>query len=265
MIQVDSDDELEAEALLEMKHAKIIHHGKSALKSRPIMPRTNARRTMSGMARALSAAGMDPSRIEERAAILAKAARAKEVVGKRKRDEEMELDSDGEFGGDSDGMDLDGEDESPKRAKTNAGVVAKRAPKTDRQLAGMRDAAQAAKATKLRNLGQRERNMLAKAGESDRAIKVKKVSLDWMERRVGIDMDDVSQNTCSRESARVARRTGDEGAVYFSLWIYRLCTSVVYEVTVPEPNNKNRWVARRNDWYRQSENRNPKARDPYMS
>ncbi|KAF8602536.1 GTP binding protein 4 [Ceratobasidium sp. AG-I] len=169
----DSDDELEAEAMLEMKHAKIVHHGKSALKSRPIMPRTNTHRTMSGMARALNAAGMDPSRIEERAAILAKAARAKDVVGKRKREEEMELDSDGEFNGDSDGMELDG-DESPKRAKTNAGAVAKRAPKTDRQLVGMRDAAQAAKATKLRNLGQRERNMHAKAGESDRAIKVKK-------------------------------------------------------------------------------------------
>lgn len=36
---------------------------------------------------------------------------------------------------------------------------------------------QASKAVKLRNLGQRERNMLAKAGESDRAIKTKMVSL----------------------------------------------------------------------------------------
>lgn len=34
---------------------------------------------------------------------------------------------------------------------------------------------QASKAIKLRNLGQRERNMHAKAGESDRAIRVKKV------------------------------------------------------------------------------------------
>lgn len=36
---------------------------------------------------------------------------------------------------------------------------------------------QASKAVKLRNLGQRERNMHAKAGESDRAIKVKMVSI----------------------------------------------------------------------------------------
>ena len=34
---------------------------------------------------------------------------------------------------------------------------------------------QASKALRLRNLGQRGRNMLAKAGESDRAIKVKMV------------------------------------------------------------------------------------------
>ncbi|KAG9098471.1 Nucleolar GTP-binding protein 1 [Ceratobasidium sp. 370] len=165
----DSDDEQEAEQLLEMQRAKIAHHAKSAMKSRPIMPRTHAHRTMSGMALALTAAGLDPSRIEERAKILAKAARAKEAIGKRKRDEEMDVDEEGS----EDGMDVD-EDASPKRGKTNTGGVAKRVPRSDRQMAGMRDAAQASKAIKLRNLGQRERNMLAKAGESDRAIKVKK-------------------------------------------------------------------------------------------
>ncbi|QRV94472.1 nucleolar GTP-binding protein 1 [Ceratobasidium sp. AG-Ba] len=172
---LDSDDELEAAELLQMQKAKMSHHSKSAMKSRPVMPRVHAHRTMSGMAKALTAAGLDPSRIEERAKILAKAAIAKEAIGKRKRDEEMEVDSDGEGQGwDDDGMDVDEEDESPKRAKTNSGGVAKRVPKTDRQTAGMRDAAQASKAIKLRNLGQRPRNMLAKAGESDRAIKVKK-------------------------------------------------------------------------------------------
>ncbi|QRV79842.1 nucleolar GTP-binding protein 1 [Ceratobasidium sp. AG-Ba] len=172
---LDSDDELEAAGLLQMQKAKMSHHSKSAMKSRPVMPRVHAHRTMSGMAKALTAAGLDPSRIEERAKILAKAAIAKEAIGKRKRDEEMEVDSDGEGQDwDDDGMDVDEEDASPKRAKTNSGGVAKRVPKTDRQTAGMRDAAQASKAIKLRNLGQRPRNMLAKAGESDRAIKVKK-------------------------------------------------------------------------------------------
>jgi len=76
----------------------------------------------------------------------------------------------------SDWMDVDDEDTPNKRAKGDAGrVVAihSRAPRTNRQLAGMRDDAQASKAVKLRNLGQRPRNMLAKAGESDRAIRVK--------------------------------------------------------------------------------------------
>ncbi|CCO32364.1 putative nucleolar GTP-binding protein 1 [Rhizoctonia solani AG-1 IB] len=169
----DSDDEHEAEELLKMQKAKISHHSKSNLKSRPIMPRTGAHRTMSGMAKALTAAGYDPSRVEERAAILAKAARAKEAIGKRKRDEDMELDSDGEEQSNLDEMDVDSDEvESPKKVKTNLGT-SKRAPKTDRQLAGLKNAEQAEKAIKLRNLGQRERNMHARAGESDRAIKVK--------------------------------------------------------------------------------------------
>ncbi|CUA70612.1 putative nucleolar GTP-binding protein 1 [Schizosaccharomyces pombe 972h-] [Rhizoctonia solani] len=167
----DSDDEREAEELLKMQRAQLSHHSKSNLKSRPVMPRTAAHRTMSGMAKALTAAGYDPSRIEERAVILAKAARAKEAIGKRKREDDMEVDSDEGDDGDSDGMEVD-EDESPKRAKTNLGT-SKRVPKTDRQLAGLKNAEQAEKAIRLRNLGQRERNMHARAGESDRAIKVK--------------------------------------------------------------------------------------------
>ena len=100
----------------------------------------------------------------------------------------------------ADWMDVDGEDQSTpnKRAKANSGAAVakgKREPRSDRRLAGMRDSAvrifgfcarrrdaddvcgvqQASKAIKLRDLGQRRPNMLAKAGESDRAIKVKMV------------------------------------------------------------------------------------------
>ncbi|KAI9511196.1 hypothetical protein F5148DRAFT_1274418 [Russula earlei] len=77
-------------------------------------------------------------------------------------------------------MDVDG-GEGPgtrqKRSKANSGAVIMRkharAPRSNRQLAGLRDEAQASRAARLRNLGQRGRNMLAKAGESDRAIRVK--------------------------------------------------------------------------------------------
>ncbi|KAF5346751.1 hypothetical protein D9756_010375 [Leucocoprinus leucothites] len=89
----------------------------------------------------------------------------------------MDVDGEGDEGWeDSDNdMDVDNvEKPSKKRVKANSGnIVAKRMPRSDRTLAGTRDEAQATRATKLRNLGQRPRNMLAKAGESDRAIKVK--------------------------------------------------------------------------------------------
>jgi len=77
---------------------------------------------------------------------------------------------------DEETMEVDGEEDTPrKRAKANSGAVIARmrAPRSNRQLAGLRDEAQATKAVRLRNLGQRRRNMLAKAGESDRAIRVK--------------------------------------------------------------------------------------------
>jgi nucleolar GTP-binding protein len=121
---------------------------------------------------------------------------AKMQGAKRKRrleDEDMDVEEAGD--GDGDWMDVDGEGETPrKRAKMSSGAVVaagKRVPRTNRELAGLKDAAvsgynsqwccadhllqQASKALKLRNLGQRPRNLLARAGESDRAIRVKMV------------------------------------------------------------------------------------------
>ena len=152
------------------------------------LPRTAGLRTLSELSTSLTKAGLDPSRIEQRAELIAK---ARGVERKRKRDEEMDVDEEDEAGEDEDGegeeggdwMDVDGEGDDgrspPKRRKDNAGTAVaaagKHAPRTNRQTAGMRDQTQVSKAVKLRNLGQRERNMHAKAGESDRAIKVKMV------------------------------------------------------------------------------------------
>jgi len=89
----------------------------------------------------------------------------------------MDIDGDGEGAWEDEAMDLD--DDTPrKRAKSNTGaartvVAGAHAPKNQRQLAGMANSEQRNKAVKLRNLGQRLRNMHAKAGESDRAIRVK--------------------------------------------------------------------------------------------
>jgi len=125
----------------------------------------------------LTKAGLDPSKIQKRAEMIAK---VRGVERKRKRDEEESaMDVDDQDGNDDEEwMDVDGkEDATPsKRRKSNTGrsVTAKgHKPRTNRQMDGFRDESQASKAVKLRNLGQRERNMHAKAGESDRAIRVK--------------------------------------------------------------------------------------------
>lgn len=72
------------------------------------------------------------------------------IQGKRKRgdDDGMDVDMDGEgdeapelMEGGEEWMDVDGEQQAPrKKTKTNEGrVVAKREPRSNRQLAGMRD------------------------------------------------------------------------------------------------------------------------------
>ena len=91
----------------------------------------------------MTKAGLDPSRIQERAQTLAKIQGAK-----RKRDAgddedvEMEVDDDDDGGSDN-GMDLDDDESAPgptKRVKTNSGgVINKREPRSNRQTAGIRD------------------------------------------------------------------------------------------------------------------------------
>ncbi|TFK44088.1 P-loop containing nucleoside triphosphate hydrolase protein [Crucibulum laeve] len=171
----DSDDEREAvEAQIALSHKIKSQSIKKSKKNQSRLPRTAGLRTLSELSSELTAAGLDPSRIEERAQMIAK------VQGsKRKRDNEdgdMDMDEDEDDEDKAEGwMDVDSEDAPRlKKVKTNSGgVVSRREPKTDRRLAGMRDDAQAARAVKLRNLGQRPRNMLAKAGEGDRVIKTK--------------------------------------------------------------------------------------------
>ena len=100
----------------------------------------------------MTKAGLDPSRIQERAEMLAKVQGAKR---KRNEDEDVEMgEGEGEDDDDDDeddggsgldkGMDVDDDDDdesSPtKRVKTNSGgIINKRAPRSNRQAAGMRD------------------------------------------------------------------------------------------------------------------------------
>lgn len=176
----DSEDEREqAEAQKALAHKIRSQSIKKSMKNQARFPRTAGLRSLSDLSTELRKAGYDPSSIEARAGILAKAQAAKRKRAEADMDVDMD-DIEEEAGNDDEAewMDVDGEEPpSNKRAKGNSGaVIAKgsRAPRTNRQLAGFRDHQQASKAIRLRNLGQRERNMHAKAGESDRAIRVKK-------------------------------------------------------------------------------------------
>jgi hypothetical protein len=92
----------------------------------------------------MTKAGLDPSRIQERAEMLAKVQGAKRKRNADDEDEDVEMDDEDE---DEDGsgsdkvMDVDDDESSPaKRVKTNSGgVINKRAPRSNRQAAGMRD------------------------------------------------------------------------------------------------------------------------------
>ncbi|KAJ2932283.1 hypothetical protein H1R20_g4807, partial [Candolleomyces eurysporus] len=172
----DSDDEREAAEMVQRNHHKILaQSGKKATKNAAKLPRTAGLRTLSELTEELTKAGYDPSRIQERAEMLAKIQGAKRK--RQREDEEMAMDEDEDEDSDDyedEDMDVDGEVKAAKKRKTvSGGVVSKRVPASDRQMAGLKDERQYSKAIKMRNLAQRPRNMLAKAGESDRAIKVK--------------------------------------------------------------------------------------------
>jgi len=173
----DSDDEREAAEMRSNNEAKVLSQAsKKNMKNQARLPRTAGLRTLSEMTESLTKAGLDPSRIQQRAEVIAKVRAAERKRQRDDDDAEMDVDEAPELldGEDDIGMSVDGETGSPpKRSKTNSGAGVARGPRLNRQLIGFRDANQAAKATKMRNLSQRERNRLAKAGEADRAIKTK--------------------------------------------------------------------------------------------
>jgi nucleolar GTP-binding protein len=118
---------------------RLISNRKRIKHNHPSLPRAVQRRTVSDLSSALTKAGYDPSRIEERAALLAKAAGSK-----RKRDEaDAGMDVDDEYWENEDG-DMEVDESTPhKKAKTGkAGratlvTMVDRTAKSDRNLAGL--------------------------------------------------------------------------------------------------------------------------------
>jgi hypothetical protein len=113
---------------------------KKSQKNKSRLPRTAGLRTLSELTTELTAAGFDPSRIQERAQILAKIQGA---ARKRKRDEDMDVEMEDDGAWEDEQMDVDGEGSTPtKRAKANSGAViaaSGKLPRSNRQLVGLRD------------------------------------------------------------------------------------------------------------------------------
>jgi nucleolar GTP-binding protein len=136
----------------------LIAQSKKKMKNKARLPRTAGLRTLSDLTADLTKAGIDPSRVQERAVMIAK---VRAAGSKRKRDgDEDGMDVDGDDRGDGDGddddwasegeddtsvMDVDGEEGTrrDKRGKANSGAVIarKHAPRSNRQFAGLRDEA----------------------------------------------------------------------------------------------------------------------------
>ena len=212
----ESDEELDdedaeirkvAQAIQQRKDkAKSLAQAKKALQTRPQIPRKLQHRSLSQMTENMRASGIDPSNIEMRAEILAK---AKGLIGKRKtretqnEDASMDEDDDGE-GENDETMSVDDTPEpassrkkiraaptkqgvSLTRGKTSTtattnksgGAISARAGAAriaarNRQAEGLRSKAQEHKARELHSMAIRDRNREARAGESDRRIQASK-------------------------------------------------------------------------------------------
>lgn len=208
----DEQEELKqvAQAIKQRKDkAKSMSQTKKALQIRPQIPRKLQHRKLSQMTDNMRAAGIDPSNLEMRAELLAK---AKGLTGKRKnRDLESTLDSNMDEEDDhdasadvDDNMSVDdAEEPTPARKKVRAGAAkdaagftrgkssttattnraggsissragAARIPARNRQSEGLRSKDQEKKARELHSMAIRDRNREARAGESDRRIQESK-------------------------------------------------------------------------------------------
>ncbi|KAL4399781.1 Nucleolar GTP-binding protein 1 [Malassezia pachydermatis] len=207
----ESDEELDeeeeelrdvAEAIKQRQDkAKLLAQNKKGLQGRAQIPRKLQHRTLSQLSENMRAAGIDPSSIEMRAELLAK---AKGLVGKRKasRDDEDDVsmsDADSNDMDDSMSVDETMEEQAPARKKARAaaskqaptlvrgkssttattnksgGAITSRAgaariPARNRQSEGLRGKEQELKARSLHEMSIRDRNREARAGESDRRI-----------------------------------------------------------------------------------------------
>lgn len=190
--------------------AKTMSQDKNKVKNLARVPRKMQTRTMSEMSEKLKAIGIDPSSIEARAQLLAKAKGVSLAGAKRGRGDEGDEDEsmgsgdeDAAWEDEDESMDVDASTSSRKKLKGSSGAPVSRAiiarnaasglasttksggqpsaragpvrrPTRNRQTDGLPTQEVREKVRDLNDLSLRDRNRNAKAGESDRAIKEKK-------------------------------------------------------------------------------------------
>lgn len=201
--EVNSEDEEIRAAAAQIKQrkesAKALSHDKKGVQGRTVIPRKLQNRTLSQLSERMRAAGIDPSSIEMRAELLAK---AKGLVGKRKeREASMDVEDDADISNNNDDVDetmsVDDDNAPPTKSRAvgprmaggmvrgksattatvnksggpiSARAGAARIPARNRQAEGLRSVEQEDKARELHEFSIRERNRFARVGESDRRI-----------------------------------------------------------------------------------------------
>ena len=196
---------------------------KKKMKNKARLPRTAGLRTLTDLTTDLTKAGLDPSRIQERATMIAKMRGA--AARKRRRDDDedgMDVDGDDDAatsegkGADADTMDVDGEwedddnDDTPrKRGKANSGaaIARKRTPHSNRQLAGMRDEAVRSGREGFFSLLQNMQSLIIAT----------LFSLDSkLPRPYGCEISASVNATCSQKLARATAPSGSKWCVVYS-------------------------------------------------
>ena len=179
--EVDSEEEAirtAASTIRDKKHLiRLKNQEKNKHQNKAVIPRKDQTRTLSEMTARLKESGYDPSSLEERATMLAK---ARGLVGRKRGAEDDEMDEDEEFGGfgsdddEEEGMEVeeDGSRQASKkrRTSTSGSIVprGKRVPTSNRATANIGGDVKEEKAKQLRMLAQRAPNSKARAGEGDR-------------------------------------------------------------------------------------------------
>ncbi|KAK6904221.1 nucleolar GTP-binding protein [Kwoniella mangroviensis CBS 8886] len=181
MLDSDEEEFRDAAAQIEKKKASIkkISQEKNHLQNRPIIPRKKKHVTLSEFTTGMRKSGHDPLVLEKRAArLMEKKKEAWEAAEARDAAAEAAVEGDMDVDMDEGVVEDSSRPSKGKPIRTKSGMAVSRAPRSNRQMAGLATIGQSDKANELRDFAQRLPNRLAKASESDRHVPITRPK--WM-------------------------------------------------------------------------------------